>query len=1013
MQLPYDPGSAQLRRYLPVLAMIAAPYAGLGGDHDPVTAIDHAAEWRALVDMLAEISARQTDAAVPLALARLMPPTAETLGAALAAGNSLDGFRVVHIVAAGDRDMLTLEDENGWESYAVAEQVIRLFRQGSARVVVLDGAFSQRLAQMLVERKMPGDAKSPVEAVVGTRRRVAPGVMMAFNVAFYGALSSGSGVRAAFRAGLAEVERQPEGPTDRFEIVTAEPEREVMLPMPAPGTRAPRPLVADGLPPLIGVPQSAGFVGQREVLSVLAQDVPHDGPGRYVLHGPVGMGKTRLAAEFAARFGWRFPAGVRWLTVNAQTSAREVIAAAASLAGLSAHAPVKDVVAALGDRRGLLILDGADALDPAQARTLAGWLAAIDPARGAWLLLTGRVLGDARATWGDHRAMRVGRCSPKTARTLAMRLAVERGLDALDVDTIDEFLEASLNIPRLILRGLEIVEAESLQTALKWLDGFDGRQDDPIAARLADRLQWLGVESANRGRDDDPLLLLRRVQGLPDVFDTRLARGLVGDKSVQHVARLQRAGALTVEGRAVRIEAAARQFVAARWPLSGDQQAATDRYLASYLVKTWPAAASTTANGSEGGTSEPLSAAGRAWLNNARAILGRQASGATVGVVLLGELLAVAWPSFRAAGLAEEFLGCAEPVRDGLNDGPTLGRLLVAMGEAAGDLGREADAGWLFNRALTLDAGDSGSLAAAGRAYGRHLAKVGDPADAARTLSDTLQRLLARRQSDDVPHYAMLTHEWANVLMAMGRPADAVKRTQAALAGYTEIRRADLAVQAQVDLALALMAAGETERAEDGLRRALMSADSLRMRSLAGRIRQLVARLSLEAGEPLEAESLLSDALADCLPGGDESMLAGLWRDLGQVQARLGQVDEAAASMARAAAGFERAGDQAGHASALAALGQVQIARGDAVAAQQTLHRAIDLARTLGDQALAARAASVLVRVHQLRARHAGHDPAARQESRRRAEESQVLLAAAGLGDHAVALREVIAGLGG
>lgn len=31
-----DPGAVQMRRYLPVLAVVAAPYAGMGGDHDPL-----------------------------------------------------------------------------------------------------------------------------------------------------------------------------------------------------------------------------------------------------------------------------------------------------------------------------------------------------------------------------------------------------------------------------------------------------------------------------------------------------------------------------------------------------------------------------------------------------------------------------------------------------------------------------------------------------------------------------------------------------------------------------------------------------------------------------------------------------------------------------------------------------------------------------------------------------------------------------------------------------------------
>ncbi len=39
---------------------------------------------------------------------------------------------MVHLVCHGERDMLYLEDDNGHEAYAVAEQVVKLFKRRGA-----------------------------------------------------------------------------------------------------------------------------------------------------------------------------------------------------------------------------------------------------------------------------------------------------------------------------------------------------------------------------------------------------------------------------------------------------------------------------------------------------------------------------------------------------------------------------------------------------------------------------------------------------------------------------------------------------------------------------------------------------------------------------------------------------------------------------------------------------------------------------------------------------------------
>jgi hypothetical protein len=78
-EIVHDPGLALLRRYLPVLVVIAAPYAGVGGESDPPHPLDPVEEWRVQLRMLAATEHLQSDVSTRLALVRLVPPTAGDL----------------------------------------------------------------------------------------------------------------------------------------------------------------------------------------------------------------------------------------------------------------------------------------------------------------------------------------------------------------------------------------------------------------------------------------------------------------------------------------------------------------------------------------------------------------------------------------------------------------------------------------------------------------------------------------------------------------------------------------------------------------------------------------------------------------------------------------------------------------------------------------------------------------------------------------------------------------------
>jgi tetratricopeptide (TPR) repeat protein len=992
-----DPGLAQLRRYLPVLAVVAAPYAGLGGDQDPLNPLDRAGEWRALVQMVSAVTDLQPANGARLALARLDPPTAARLGSALAAGGD-DAFRVAHFACHGERDMLYLEDDNGHESYAVVEHVTNLFKNSRVQLVMMDGCFSQRLAQMLT-------AETPVLAVVGTRRRISPDNMLAFTATFYAQIAGGVSVRAAYRAALSG----QAGQVDRFELVAREDRHEITLTLPDARLRAARPLIVESPVKRIGVPSLAGFVGRRDELTMLAEDIPAAGVRLLALHGPAGIGKSALAAEFAARFGGRFADGVLWVACNAMTTSAEVVAQVAQFLDLPLHTRPDQVLDALKDRRVLIALDGVDALAArADMERLGAWIRDI-PA-GSCAILTARHLSALLPREGESRSHTVMPFTYKAARTLAMRLAVERDLEALDVDTIDDFLDRTRQWPALIAQGVTLIEVEGIQAALRDLGKIDPGATDPVTAFVSQRLEALAAAPGDLFRT------LIRAQGLTDAFDADLWRVLGGDPA--QMALLLRHGLLVRVGAWVMVPPMVRQALLKQSPLNPQQQDLIDQDVIAYLGAAWP------------DDRAPIQIDRLMWarLNNLRAAVQRQLTpDIGIDLSLLARALTAACPTFMAAGLNEEFLAYAQGFRERLPDGIDLARLQISMGEALGALpDQEGEAGWAFQMTLRLETLDTATRAEACIALGSHLIRVEQPEAAARLLSESLRQLLVRAGRGDVMQAARMAHEWANALVMLGQDADAVRRYEAALAGYAETQDAAQSARAQRDLSDALLRLGDLDRAEDALRRALATAESVGRDDLAGDLRQRLANAHLvradaahqggdrgaEHDERLAAEGYLSDALVDALARDDPAALAVIYGDLGRVAARVGRLDEAVAHAERSHTLLAWHGTPSDHAAAVVALGQLQMARGDSVAAQGTLHTALDLAAALNDPALLAQAAGVLVRVHQIRARRV---PQAgwnfRQYTLDQASASRAKLIDLGLGEYANALGDVILSL--
>ena len=992
-----DPGAAALRRYLPVLAVIAAPYAAMSSGQDPLNPLDRVAEWDLMRASLRDAADRAADSAAPLALVRLTPPTAQQLAEALSHGGP-DAYRVVHFVCYGERDMLYLEDENGHESYAVAEHVTNLFKPSGARVVILEGCFSEHMARLLVEQ-------TGVETVIGTRRKVLPANARTFAAHFYAALAEGATIRRAYRGAIAALKQVENGQAERFELVEADALESLddpAIPLPPGDARAHCPLVSTGDPLVINLSQHAGFLGRRAMLNALAQDPPGENPRLIALEGSTGLGKTWLAAEYAGRFAWRYPGGVLWVAVSPLTQTREIAGQIAQLAGLSPYSAEDDVIARLKREPALIVLDAVDQLagdaERGALRALLGRLAAETRAR---VILTAPQSGDLIPPGAASRVDLVEAFPAKTARTLALRLAVERHVEALDVDTIDEFLERTYHAPWMIAHGVALAETEGLDGALEELAAYKPDMPEPLALYLRRRITLLA------GEPDSAVGLLIRAQHLPDAFDRDLARLLLSG-AAQADAQLEtllRYHLLREDDGWLRIPRLVRAQIGALSRQQGAKADQTDSFIMRYLVQRW-------AKAPERPLEAPLTRAEQAMLNNTRAVVARQIRAeSTLPRGMVARLLVTAAPAYRRAGLADEFWRSAQPVRETLGEGTDYARLQIAMGEALSLLpGKRQEAGYLLQMTQALAGVDRNVLAGASRAYGEHLMAAGEVQAAEETLGAALKALLAGKHAN-VRVAAALARSWAEALVAQRRTRAALSRYEAALAGYRQAGMTTPLVEVQRDLAGALLRLGEVDRAATVLREALAAPCGIEPPLLRGQVYYRLGLADLvcaarahKAGQAAErdaawdaAEAHLRAALPDLLSGRAADELAQVYHELGRLLARRGEVAEAAAHVERSRALYERVGNGPDLAGVLLTLGKLRVAAGEPDEALAAIHRALALAREAGDSSLSSAAADLIVRAHQIDARGVlTGSPAGREAVLARLSRSRAALSQAG-----------------
>lgn len=1001
-----DPGAAQLRRMLPVLAVIGAPFAALDGDREAANLLDPVLEWDALAASLAEAIDEAGPDAVPLAVAALRPPTTAHLEQVLA-GDGPDAFQMLHIVAYSERDLLYLEDDDGREAYVVAEHMARLLAQGRVRVVILDGCYNARLAEMVI-------TQTPVEAVIGTRRRVLLDYTSLFNTRFYAALAQGEAVQDAYRHALRALKAVDRAQAGRYTLLMADDVEDappLHLELADPDCRSPRALIDSGQPDWRGVPTVTGFMGRRDELLALTDMLLALDQRAVVITGAPGAGKSWLAAAWVQRQAWHFPDGVLWLAGHKQLSPAEVRTQIADLLGLPVTAGWDAVRDRLRERHILLVFDQYEGFPPDVWTLFEG----IAPGEGGRVIVTAPEMPAALAGQPGVDALALSPLSLRVARQLALRLAVDYDVEALDVDTIDDFLDLTLGQPWMIAHGVRLIRAHGIEAAFEDLATFKPDMSQPLALYVGRHVKRLATEP------DQPHAILARAQVLPEAIDADLAAVFGGENGAGQLARLEAAGLLVRDADRLVMPPVVRRVVGQAFRLSAPQRAHVDRFTLIHLLRHWP-------EDEHGAVTLPLSAEQHARFNNVRAIVARNSGpDAPVDPVLVAYALAAAAPFYLELGLADELVSHAEALYERVEDPRAFARLQIALGRGLAQCdGCDSEAGWAFQVAARTTGAGASTLIAANRAFAQHLLDVHQPAEAARVLGETFRGALKTRAADLVLA-SSLAHEWALALVAAGRLPDARTRFEAAISGYLRAGEGERLALACSDYAASLVETGAAVRAAQVLETPLPEGSSLRAWGRLWYARGLVYLALSDGGDEPESDdrdeaeaasrrSLLEsarDALRDAalaaLDGPDRALRGSIYHLLGRAEGRLRQLDASARNTRRAIRLLERADAPDALAAAALTLGRISLAQGDRVTAQNALHRALALGASLQDEHLVGQAAGVLVRLYQAQTRQApADDRVYRQNVLEQASFSRAQLERLGLQSHVEALDAVV-----
>ena len=292
-----------LRDYLRVLVIVAAPVVGEREDQEPPAPLNARSEWLGLARAVRASRA-------PIALVRLVPPTFDALRWALAPQARGQGLapHVVHFIGHGKPGRLAFEDELGWLSWAGSDKLTEALRQAGVQLVVLNACWSADADGLSVAETLVKHGAT--EAAIGHERRVADPAAVAFAATLYRELAAGYTLDDSFARAVDRLRREHSTQADNPRLLG-----DGGVTMLTGGLRG-EPLIEDGRPVGDLPTVATRFYGRGPELVEMAHAIG-DGHVRFVvICGVAGIGKSALAVEAAHRAGWRFPGGMAWVSTR-------------------------------------------------------------------------------------------------------------------------------------------------------------------------------------------------------------------------------------------------------------------------------------------------------------------------------------------------------------------------------------------------------------------------------------------------------------------------------------------------------------------------------------------------------------------------------------------------------------------------------------------------------------------------------------------------------------------------
>lgn len=568
---PRDLSPIYRRHYGRMLAVLAAPYCNASGDGPPRFPLHVTLNWyRFAGAMTLAMQAAGHQNGFPLFLKRLMPPTLEQLNAALD-DKSAQAFQIVHWIGNSENETLYLEDEWGYESVVTVQHLVNALQKGAAQLLVMQAPTNADVIQRFL-------SETPLEAVINLKALPSHDSADLFIRRFYATLLETPSVKTAFESAISAVREMRPEDGELFGLTFKNGLDDVQLQFPTGDEQAACSLIDPGMPPVRNVPLHVDFVGQRVALSELSREIGSTAFRQMAIYGQHGVGKSWMAAEYVARFGWRYPDGILWMRVSRYTQSDDVIGQLLILLGLPLQtnwATLRDI---LHERQVLVVLDQADEWgEPFEIGELSDFIARLDHVGGTRILLT---------AWGPVQPLtftagteenRVERLSADEAQRLAWQLIEQAELqqEIGDGTTLSNLLANTHGHPWLIRKAIELVRLDGVETALQDLAEFSEASDHLYDDYVAAQIRLLSRTARN---------FLRRLQGLPAGVDRQLLSTLGGETAHEQLRELISHSLLQREGQRFIIPIAVRNYLRGRMPLSDDEQAAIDTVAIQQLL---------------------------------------------------------------------------------------------------------------------------------------------------------------------------------------------------------------------------------------------------------------------------------------------------------------------------------------------------------------------------------------------------------------------------------------------